>query len=95
MRIKIRLFTLRCGSGSDFPFDADPDQAFFAAVRFLIKVMQICYTGLQTLHGSFLGSHGSNVSLDGFMVSLQPSRLITLIRIRVGTPNMMRIRISE
>ncbi len=61
MRIQIRLFTslririrlsLWCGSGS----------GFFCCVRILIKVMQICYTGLHTLHGSIVGDHGSDVS---------------------------------
>ncbi len=57
MRIQIRLFTslrirvrlsLRWGSES----------GFFLRIRILIIVMQICYTGLQTLHGH----HGSDVS---------------------------------
>ncbi len=94
VRIQIRL-SLWCGSGSGFLSNANPYQDFFAAVRILMKVMQICYTGLQTLHGSIVGLHGSNVSLSGFIESLQRSRLFTLMRKRVRPPKMMRIQIRK
>ncbi len=85
LRIMIRL-SLWCGFESDY---------FFLRPLILIKVMRICYTGLQTLHGSIVGSHGSNVRLSDFTVRLPRSRFFTLIRIRVRTPKMMRIQISE
>jgi hypothetical protein len=69
----------------------------------ILKVMQICNTGLQTLYGSIVNLHGS-------IVSIHSSRLITLMQIRlffdadpdpqftlmrIQFPKMMRIRNTD
>jgi hypothetical protein len=81
-----------------FPFDADPDSAFFHADL----DPQQNDGSLVNLHGSIVSHHGFRLSLHGsrlsfhcYTVSLHSSRLFTLMRNRNHLPKMMRIRIRS